>query len=199
MANICCDDVQFFLETNPEGLDRLWEDLETSIVLCPNPDYAALTRLFQYKCIPVTGIYLRGTVTYMERNSDGILLNLETAWKPLYEAYDAIAKVYGVSFVLKSVEPGENIYINTDSAGSCFPEKYIVCIYDEVMPTPSGKKVTEVIEDWDVYASEAELLETFYKLGYIADTAEELDGLLDEDVIHIYKFENFYANENAAA
>lgn len=199
MANICCDDVQFHPGTNLEGLDKLWEDLETFIVLCPDPDCAALSRFFEYKSIPVTGIYLRGSVTYMERNPDGILLNLETAWQPLYEAYDAIAKVYGVTFVLKSVEPGENLYINTDSAGSCFPERYIVFIYNEEMSTPSGKKVTEVIEDWDVYASETELLETFCKLGYIADTAEELNGMLDEDEIHIYEFENFFANENADA
>ncbi|MDO4274133.1 MAG: hypothetical protein Q4D16_10715 [Eubacteriales bacterium] len=199
MANICCDDVQFLPGTNPKGIDQLWEDLEASIVLCPDSDYVALSRLFQYKNIPVTGIYLRGVVAYMERNADGVLLDLETAWEPLYEAYGAIADAYGVTFVLKSVEPGEKLFINTDSSGSCFPERYIVCIYDEEMSAPSGTRVTEVIEDWEVYTSEAELLETFRKLGYIADTAEELNGMLDEDEIHIYEFENFYANKNTAA
>lgn len=28
MANICCDDVIFYTEGNPEGLYDLWEDLK---------------------------------------------------------------------------------------------------------------------------------------------------------------------------
>ena len=32
MANICCDDVIFYTEGNPEGLYDLWEDLETYII-----------------------------------------------------------------------------------------------------------------------------------------------------------------------
>ena len=38
MANICCDDVIFYTEGNPEGLYDLWEDLETHIILNQNPD-----------------------------------------------------------------------------------------------------------------------------------------------------------------
>lgn len=36
MANICCDDVIFYTEGNPEGLYDLWEDLETYIILNQN-------------------------------------------------------------------------------------------------------------------------------------------------------------------
>ena len=36
MANICCDDVIFYTEGNPEGLYDLWEDLETYIILNRN-------------------------------------------------------------------------------------------------------------------------------------------------------------------
>ena len=32
MANICCDDVIFYTEGNPEGLYDLWEDLEWQFV-----------------------------------------------------------------------------------------------------------------------------------------------------------------------
>ena len=39
MANICCDDVIFYTEGNPEGLYDLWEDLETHIILNQNPDF----------------------------------------------------------------------------------------------------------------------------------------------------------------
>ena len=103
---------------------------------------------------------------------------------------------YAVSY--KSVEPSENIFINTDFSGAYFPEKYIVYIYDEEMPTPSGTKITEVMDDWDVFQSDTELLEAFHRLGYEATTFKELTGLLDEDEIQIHEFENPYASENAA-
>ena len=91
MANICCDDVIFYTEGNPEGLYDLWEDLETYIILNQNPDLCWIGNLFSHKKIDSTGISLRGNVSYMEWNDTYILLSLETAWAPLYEAYQAIA------------------------------------------------------------------------------------------------------------
>ena len=87
MANICCDDVIFYTEGNPEGLYDLWEDLETHIILNQNPDLCWIGNLFSHKKIDSTGISLRGNVSYMEWNDTYILLSLETAWTPLYEAY----------------------------------------------------------------------------------------------------------------
>lgn len=116
MANICCDDVIFYTEGNPEGLYDLWEDLETYIILNQNPDLCWIGNLFSHKKIDSTGISLRGNVSYMEWNDTYILLSLETAWTPLYEAYQAIAAAYHVPFVMQSIEPGERIYYNTDEA-----------------------------------------------------------------------------------
>ena len=99
MANICCDDVIFYTEGNPEGLYDLWEDLETYIILNQNPDLCWIGNLFSHKKIDSTGISLRGNVSYMEWNDTYILLSLETAWTPLYEAYQAIAAAYHVPFV----------------------------------------------------------------------------------------------------
>ena len=56
--------------------------------------------LFSHKKIDSTGISLRGNVSYMEWNDTYILLSLETAWTPLYEAYQAIAAAYHVPFVI---------------------------------------------------------------------------------------------------
>ena len=100
MANICCDDVIFYTEGNPEGLYDLWEDLETYIILNQNPDLCWIGNLFSHKKIDSTGISLRGNVSYMEWNDTYILLSLETAWTPLYEAYQAIAAAYHVPFPL---------------------------------------------------------------------------------------------------
>ena len=48
MANICCDDVIFYTEGNPEGLYDLWEDLETYIILNQNPDLCWIGNLFSH-------------------------------------------------------------------------------------------------------------------------------------------------------
>lgn len=105
MANICCDDVIFYTEGNPEGLYDLWEDLETYIILNQNPDLCWIGNLFSHKKIDSTGISLRGNVSYMEWNDTYILLSLETAWTPLYEAYQAIAA--GLNF------PTDGITVST--------------------------------------------------------------------------------------
>ena len=52
MANICCVDVIFYTEGNPEGLYDLWEDLETYIILNQNPDLCWIGNLFSHKKIP---------------------------------------------------------------------------------------------------------------------------------------------------
>lgn len=100
MANICCDDVIFYTEGNPKGLYDLWEDLETYIILNQNPDLCWIGNLFSHKKIDSTGISLRGNISYMEWNDTYILLSLSTAWSPLYEAYQAIAASYHLSFVI---------------------------------------------------------------------------------------------------
>ena len=87
MANICCDDVYFYSQSNPEHLAALWEDLETSIVFCRNEDLAGIRNLFELKGIPTESLSLRGTVIAMERNPDNILLSTSAAWSPLYGAY----------------------------------------------------------------------------------------------------------------
>ena len=79
MANVCCDNVYFFTESNPEGLRSLWEDLEASIILCHDADKAWIGNLFKYKGIDTADISLRGIVSYMEWNGDNILLGADTA------------------------------------------------------------------------------------------------------------------------
>lgn len=70
MANICCDDVIFYTEGNPEGLYDLWEDLETYIILNQNPDLCWIGNLFSHKKIDSTGISLRGNVSYMPESDN---------------------------------------------------------------------------------------------------------------------------------
>lgn len=192
MANVCCDDVYFYSDTNPEGLAALWEDLEASIAFCPDANRAWIGNLFEKKGISTEGIGLRGTVTYLERNDDNILLSTDAAWSPLYDAYKAIAETYQVLFVMQGVEPEENIYFNTDTIGRFFPDKYTVNFPEETFVTPSGIPIGEKLEYGEPFDSDGSLLKRFRELGYSADSIEALKNILEEDDIYIHKFENPY-------
>ena len=113
MANICCDDVCFFSDDNAEGVESLWKDLETAITPGYKDDLGNIRRLFLHAGIATDGIRLRGTIIDMGKNDTRILLSLDTAWRPLHDAYTAIANTYGVSFVMRSMEPGCGIFYNT--------------------------------------------------------------------------------------
>ena len=193
MANICCDDVYFYSESHPEYLTALWEDLETSIIFCRNEDLAWIGNLFRLKNISTDGISLRGTVIYMERNDDNILLGTSAAWSPLYDTYHAIAEAYQVDFVMQSIEPGCNIYINTDHSGQYFPDHYAVSIEDESYLTPADIPVGKKLEYGELFTTEAALLERFAELGYPANTLEMLDTLLEDTGIEIHCFEDPYS------
>ena len=193
MANICCDDVYFYSQSNPEHLAALWEDLETSIVFCRNEDLAGIGNLFELKGIPTESLSLRGTVIAMERNPDNILLSTSAAWSPLYEAYHAIAEAYQVDFVMQSIEPGCNTYINTDYSGQYFPDHYAVSMEDEAFLTPAGIPVGEKLEHGELFTTDAALLERFVQMGYPAETLEMLDTLLEDTGVEVHCFEDPYS------
>ena len=193
MANICCDDVYFYSESHPEYLTALWEDLETSIIFCRNEDLAWIGNLYKKKNISTDGISLRGTVIYMERNDDNILLGTSVAWSPLYDAYHAIAESYQVDFAMQSIEPGCNIYINTDHSGQYFPDHYAVSIEDESYLTPADIPIGRKLEYGELFTTKAVLLERFAELGYPANTLEMLDTLLEDTGIEIHCFEDPYS------
>ena len=193
MANICCDDVYFYSQSHPEYLTALWEDLETSIIFCRNEDLAWIGNLFRLKNISTDGISLRGTVIYMERNDDNILLGTSAAWSPLYDTYHAIAEAYQVDFVMQSIEPGCNIYINTDHSGQYFPDHYAVSIEDESYLTPADIPIGRKLEYGELFTTKAVLLERFAELGYPANTLEMLDTLLEDTGIEIHCFEDPYS------
>lgn len=158
---------------------------ETYIILNQNPDLCWIGNLFSHKKIDSTGISLRGNVSYMEWNDTYILLSLETAWTPLYEAYQAIAAAYHVPFVMQSIEPGERIYYNTDEAHLFFPDRYCVRLYEESLLTPCGLIIGEKLEDGEPFETETDVLERFRDCGYPAATLKELELMFDADELII--------------
>jgi|GEM_PF-1477788 len=66
------------------------------------------------------------------RDAEGLYyfkLETETAWTPTIELWDAVVKQYeGVSFVYTSEEQGCDIFINTDTEGQFFTQRYLLKI-----------------------------------------------------------------------
>ena len=191
MANICSDDVCFFSDDNPEGIASLWKDLETAITPGYKDDLGSIRRLFLHAGIATDGISLRGTIMDMEKNDTRILLSLDTAWRPLYDAYTAIANTYGVSFVMRSMEPGCGIFYNTDNTGNTFPDRY--CVTGETsIDTGYESPLEEKVACGTACSSENALMETFHDLGYTEKTLEALAGTLDEQGVYIHSYINPY-------
>lgn len=197
MANVCCDDVYFYSDANSSGLQTLWEDLETCIIFCSDPDKAWIGNPFEYKGISTDGISLRGTVGYLKKNDHNILLSTDAAWAPLFEAYRRIADTYGVDFVMRGIEPGEGIYFNTDHSGQYFPERYILSIADEELLTPAGIPIKDKLEYGETFENDTTLFQRFTELGYHADTIDKLNLLLEDVEITIHPFEDPYSSNDS--
>lgn len=192
MANVCCDDVYFYCDESPEKLDALWTDINTSIQIDHTFQNCQIGNFFTQKGLSVPSCGLRGDITYMERNDKDIFLELSTAWTPLYEAYQTIAEAYGVSFVMKSMEPGEALYFNTDETGQFFPEHYLIYGDNQLLITPSGKPITVLWEDQDVFHNKEEIWDQLTKLGYTFSSLEEMEEFLTENDIDLHEFINPY-------
>ena len=166
MANLCLDDVYFYSDEHPERIQELWEDLEASIILSTcKPDDRWFGNILQYKSINTENIYLRGSVC---------------------------ADTYGVSFVMQSIEPGFEIYENTDDTGRFFCDRYSIRYENESFTTPSGQPISQIIECEEFFTSSESVLERFESAGYHAATLTELKEKLEGTGITIYEFKNSY-------
>ena len=94
---------------------------------------------------------------------------------------------------MQSIEPGCNIYINTDHSGQYFPDHYAVSIEDESYLTPADIPIGRKLEYGELFTTKAVLLERFAELGYPANTLEMLDTLLEDTGIEIHCFEDPYS------
>ena len=154
-------------------------------------DLGHIERLFLHAGLSTEGINLRGTVVAMERTDHAVQLSLDTAWRPLHDAYTALTAAYGIQFVMESIEPGCGIFFNTDDDGIAFSDRYCVT-GDTSVVTPSGLVLWEKLEYGDTFSSENVLLQHFRDLGYKADTLETLTKTLDEQEVYIHSFINPY-------
>lgn len=197
MANVCSDTVVLFpKEDSPEdAVSRLKEDL---LNCYPSMGIHADTRLvllLEWLNIPTDGIYLRGDIVYMDIEDIYICLELETAWSPLYDAYQKIAEHYGLDFVLRAEEPGEHIFINTDVYGMYLDVRYRVLLKQDANAVSTVyEKMLREETDMEVYFfQESDMLEWFAKYGISAESYDELERSLDKDYVCVNLYDTICA------
>lgn len=132
-------------------------------------------------------LYVRGWWDDLEREENCIRFHLESAWEPLYEAWDFICKKYNnLTAYFIAEEPGCEVYLKRDNEDmQWFPDNYYVdaCI-------PDGEYINEYFTDID---------EAFRYIESISDTniitAENIEALNltwqeeDEDAyIYLHEF-----------
>jgi len=128
MTTYWCDTEVVFIGKNTKKLYDDWQKADKKI---NEGDQHWLGRLFLYKC--VSKKYRPFCRSFIENihitSKNTLLMSTLDAWKPMIDAYNKIADMYNLNFVVKAEEPGHEIYINTDITGKYFPERYIFKFY----------------------------------------------------------------------
>lgn len=127
----------------------------------------------------------------MTQTDGGILLELDTAWRPLYDVYQVLANAYQLFFVMESTETGCGIFYSTDDSGIFFKSRYCVTGDTEIV-TPCGRKLYERVDYGETFSSEAALLDWFKELGYQKKSVTELADTLEKRGVYIHSFFNPY-------
>lgn len=201
MKSICHDTVYFYTDTDTKTVDRLWTDLQESITFTPDNHSTKIANLIQHANINPNKQPPHGNIRFMSKsgmaNENDILLMIDTTEPSLYETYRAIAKAYKLQFVMRSINPTTHVYINTDTCGRYLHERYLASItdynmIDHNMITPTGIHISQMLEWDEMFATEASLLKRFTKMGYHANTIDELNNQLENTGIKVYRFKNTY-------
>jgi hypothetical protein len=131
MPNWCAVDVKFF--GNKDNVERLYHDWGTALKTISKGDSNWLGRLLIYNNINPDIVYCRGFVIDIYIDDDVLSVCSEDAWAPMSDFYELIAALYNVQYVYIAEEPGSEVYINTDTEGRFFTDKYKIELYVENM------------------------------------------------------------------
>lgn len=149
---------------------------------------------------------LRGFNTEVElrdaETDPHVAIFVEMAWSPEYRGmWDMLSEKYpGLGFVMEAEEPGCEVYVNTDTTGDFFPEKWRIEYEYHNYTDESGKEVEGASESlYFGYGEEAKALSTIEELTGLKFKSME-EALEDESVLTeaFYKKHGDEAEENGA-
>ncbi len=118
----------------------------------------------------------------LNENDDYFVIEVQTAWEPPSELFDCILQQYnGVSCIYIAEEGGEGIYINTDTSGKIFPDRYI--LYTDDTGFLYFKDEITLINYANSYTGK-----TFNSFEEITDYIDNLKKSKHDICIDVYKF-----------
>ena len=187
MPNWCMDCVTFYpKEAGQLGkLEQLRQDLNQALATIEVGAENWIGRLLVYKGMPIEKaedrnvIDCRGFVSDKDASADDterFEIIVDSAWSPIEEMYDWMAKTYDLEYVYIAEEGGTGLFINTDVEGKFYTDRYYIS-HDDVAD-PYCETLEQVIET----------LKSELGLPVMSDMILEQLNELDEDLT-IYEFD----------
>lgn len=125
MANWCSNSLAIYGDRLQ--VEELFKDFEAAF-----KHTLYLRNLIDYFDLDGRGLGCRGELWERPIMQDGaITFGCETAWGPYEDLWEEILKFYpALQYVFTAEEPGCEVYINSDTEGKFFTEKYRIESYD---------------------------------------------------------------------
>lgn len=92
-----------------------------------------------------------------EHSDDAFMVTCEDAWAPMVELWRAVIEHFPeVSFDIRAEEPGCGLYLNTDTSGVYFPDRFLVELdYDYAL----NEEIKQIAEAWPIRPGDREFYE----------------------------------------
>jgi len=105
-------------------------------------------------------------IVFVKKISDtAVELTVDESGGPDIDIYDEISKTFSLQYVLRSTDPDYGVYINTDSSGKYYKEKYFIDDGNEYL----------------FYSNAEEMIRDFRLSDFDVNTVEEIKKICSED------------------
>ena len=193
MPNWCDNSIAFY--SNDVGGTVLLEALHADIQKYADSKDSWVGNWLESNRINPASVPCRGSFISCELYSDHVIVAIESAWAPLDELYEEIAKKYDLNYVYIAEESGCEVYINTDTTGRFFSTRFILNYFeldylelDSEMLLTYGERLKELSEETRYYDSFDEVLDDFKEFDFIANSIEDLNLFLEKFNLKIYEY-----------
>ncbi len=196
MANYCSNSIRFFSKDRA----KLAVFLRKVSAVCNSRSsgYGDLMVLHGYNARQVAGVIdKRDMLTHcdtkltVDGDTYSFRVDTETAWSPHMDAFrKMLREKYGnaIHMVYQSEEPGTGVFINTDTAGKYFPERFIIdCCHNGEYSKEYFCTLEEAVE-W----IEGAIGDFGYSLFDTAETVErKVQDILPDDGFSFFSFHEY--------
>jgi len=145
--------------------------------------------------VDADNLYCRGFINYSELTPNHVHVYMDTAWSPLPEVWDILAEQYGLSYVYIAEECGCEVYVNTDTEGRFYSDRYILNYFDidelyldDETLTEYGERLRELSGETIYFESWSNVERTFKDFEFDVTSLKSLNEKLDKFNLHVYEF-----------